>query len=124
MSENFPCAACGFLTFDEPPGSYNICRICGWEDDHVQLAHPLMQGGANRESLREAQIKILNKYPLAVREINEVKRDPQWRPPTNEEAAVRADAPANGLSYFEATAAEEPGYYWRKASDQPEPDAA
>ena len=83
-----------------------------------------MQGGANRESLCEAQIKVLSKYPLAVQDIDGIKRDPQWRPPTNEESAVRENAPTTGSGYFEATATEEPGYYWRKTSDQPEPDAA
>jgi len=115
--EEFPCPACGFLTFDEPPGSYNICKICGWEDDHVQLAHPRMQGGANRESLYEAQTKGLSKYPLVVQEVDGVKRDPQWRLPTDEEADVRASAPTSGYGYFEAAAMGEPDYYWRKLHD-------
>ena len=117
MLEGFPCPACGFLTFDEPPGSYNICTVCGWEDDHVQLAYPRMQGGANRESLYEAQTKVLSRYPLVVQEADGMKRDPQWRLPTHEEAAVRADAPTSGSDYFEAVAVEEPDYYWRKLSD-------
>lgn len=116
--EEFPCPACGFLTFNEPPGSYDICKICGWEDDPVQLAHPRMQGGANRESLYEAQTKVVSKYPLTIQELDGVKRDPQWRLPTEEEAAVRADAPKSGHDYFEATATEEPGYYWRQNGDR------
>ena len=32
-----PCPCCGYLVFDEEPGSYSICPICYWEDDAVQL---------------------------------------------------------------------------------------
>ena len=47
-----PC--CGFVTLDErPPGTYEICRVCGWEDDPVQFADPDYRGGANTDSLRE-----------------------------------------------------------------------
>src|SRR5436190_23116503 len=43
----YPCPVCGYLVFDEPPGSYAICPICFWEDDAIQLGFPLMGGGAN-----------------------------------------------------------------------------
>jgi rubrerythrin len=33
----YPCPGCGYLVFDEPPGSYEICPICFWEDDLAQL---------------------------------------------------------------------------------------
>jgi hypothetical protein len=42
---------CGYLTLDEPPGSYGICPICFWEDDDVQLVWPQLGGGANGVSL-------------------------------------------------------------------------
>lgn len=54
MSVRFPCPCCGHLVFDEPPGSYDICGICFWEDDAVQLRWPDWAGGANRPSLIEA----------------------------------------------------------------------
>jgi len=41
--------------FCEPPGSYDICPICFWEDDVVQLAFPDLAGGANKCSLIEGQ---------------------------------------------------------------------
>lgn len=41
--------------FGEPPGSYDICPICDWEDDPVQLRWPDFAGGANHPSLIEAQ---------------------------------------------------------------------
>ena len=54
----FPCPCCGYLVFDEPPGSYDICPICGWEDDLAQLRFPQMGGGANRVSLLEGQRNV------------------------------------------------------------------
>jgi Cysteine-rich CPCC len=50
----YACPACGFLTLREPPpGSYEICAICGWEDDAVQFEDPNYRGGANQPSLNE-----------------------------------------------------------------------
>jgi hypothetical protein len=54
-TELFPCVCCGYLTLDEPPGSYGICPICFWEDDEVQLRYPHLAGGANHVSLFEGQ---------------------------------------------------------------------
>ena len=108
----FPCAACGFLTFSEPPSSYDICPMCGWEDDHVQLAYPTMRGGANKESLYDAQLRALEKFPLAETHAK-YKREDQWRPFSESEiSAVRA-GPKNGVEYFQAAANESPSYYWR-----------
>ena len=39
----------------EPPGSYEICDVCWWEDDAVQLRWPTWSGGANLLCLIEAQ---------------------------------------------------------------------
>jgi len=44
------------LTLDEPPdGTFDICAVCFWEDDDVQLRDPEFAGGANLVSLREAR---------------------------------------------------------------------
>lgn len=110
-AEFFPCPSCGFLTFGEPPGSYEICELCGWEDDHVQLAHPYMGGGANSLSLVQHQLQALSSYPLALTTAGGCPRDPKWRPLRPGE--MQADgAPRDGLSYFHAAAEEEPPYYW------------
>jgi len=53
--DRFPCPCCGHLVFREAPGSYDICPVCFWEDDLVQLRRPDLAGGANRPSLIEAQ---------------------------------------------------------------------
>ena len=51
----FPCPCCGYLTFSGSPGSYDICHVCFWEDDPVQLLDPWYVGGANKVSLQQAQ---------------------------------------------------------------------
>jgi hypothetical protein len=114
MPESFPCPACGFVTFSEPPGSYELCAVCGWEDDHVQLAHPRLRGGANSESLVEAQLEALERYPVEQQSVGDHVRDPEWRPLAADEAEVREGAPRSGLDYFHSASAETPGYYWRK----------
>lgn len=51
-----PCPCCGFLTrTDEAYGTFDICPVCGWEDDNVQARDPDYRGGANKESLNEAR---------------------------------------------------------------------
>ena len=50
------CPVCGRYYFTEPH-SYEICPICGWEDDPSQKRYPDMEGGANHESLNEARRK-------------------------------------------------------------------
>jgi hypothetical protein len=58
MSNNdeneFPCPCCGYLVFDEPPGSHAICPFCFWEDDLSQLRF-VETVGANHVSLIEGQ---------------------------------------------------------------------
>ena len=48
------CPCCGKHVFSEGPGSFEICPVCGWEDDAVQYRNPDFRGGANRLSLNEA----------------------------------------------------------------------
>ncbi|MBN9378024.1 MAG: hydrolase [Chlamydiales bacterium 38-26] len=56
MHKCYPCPCCGFLTISEPPpGTYEICPICNWEDDIVQYNNIDFQGGANEESLNKAR---------------------------------------------------------------------
>jgi rubredoxin len=53
---NYACPCCGYLTFDEdPPGTFEICPICGWEDDEIQFNAPDCVGGANKVSLNQAR---------------------------------------------------------------------
>ena len=48
------CPVCGQTEFSVD-GSYEICTICWWKDDPVQLKDPNLSGGANKLSLIEAQ---------------------------------------------------------------------
>jgi hypothetical protein len=110
----YPCPACGFLQFSEPPGSYEICDVCGWEDDHVQLLRPTLGGGANRHSLVEAQQLALRSHPLSVTCLDDTQRDPGWRPMTALEANVQESEIRDGVDYLNAAASDQPSYYWRR----------
>ena len=75
----FPCACCGFLVFSEPLGSYDICPVCDWEDDALQLEFATtLAGGANRLTLAEAQARFQS--APASRPPGGMPRDPEWRP--------------------------------------------
>ena len=55
----YPCPCCGFLTLEEkPPGTYEICPVCYWEDDLVQFQEPTAWG-ANSVTLQEARHNFL-----------------------------------------------------------------
>ncbi len=56
LNRGYPCPCCGYLTISEPPpGTFEICPVCNWEDDYVQFNNIDFEGGANEESLREAR---------------------------------------------------------------------
>jgi hypothetical protein len=54
QNDRFPCPCCQRLTITEQ-GGYEICHVCGWEDDPVQAEDPSYDGGANHRSLNEAR---------------------------------------------------------------------
>lgn len=47
------CPVCGQYVFTE---KYDICDVCGWENDPIQNDDAEYAGGANVMSLREARI--------------------------------------------------------------------
>ncbi len=49
-----PCDCCGSQVIRER-GAFEICPICGWEDDPAQARSPDLSGGANEMSLDEAR---------------------------------------------------------------------
>lgn len=110
----YPCPACGFQVFDSPPGSYDICPVCGWEDDDVQLRYPLMGGGANKRCLAEQQSENLKSLPLTMTAHQQYRRDPSWRPVTRAECENTQGMPTSGREYFDAAGAVTPEYYWKK----------
>jgi tRNA G26 N,N-dimethylase Trm1 len=56
----YKCHCCGYYTLRESrDNSFEICPVCGWEDDAVQSSDPLYRGGANDESLQEARANYI-----------------------------------------------------------------
>ncbi len=109
--EGYPCPACGFLMFDRQY-SHQICSICNWQDDDVQLRFPMMRGGANHKSLYEWQQDVMVRLPLDVQAYNDEKRDPLWRPLKLDELQDSDNAPTNALEYFFQLEANKVNYYW------------
>ena len=115
----YPCPCCGYLVFDEPPGSDCLCPICFWEDDLSQLRFPLQGGGANKPSLLEAQRAFQRIGAVEARLVSHVRaatpqdrREQGWRPvdPKRDdvEYAVR------GMNYGSTYPDDETVlYYWR-----------
>lgn len=52
-SKKHPCPVCGQFEFSMED-SFEICEICGWEDDVYQIDHP-DETGANQLTLIEAR---------------------------------------------------------------------
>jgi len=46
------CPVCGERNFEDD-NNFEVCDVCGWENDGVQLDDPDFRGGANNESLNE-----------------------------------------------------------------------
>jgi hypothetical protein len=115
----YPCACCGYLVNDEPPGSCNICPICSWEDDLAQLRYPDLAGGANKVSLTDGQKNFATigvhdaTHLVHVRKPSESDRkDPEWRPVDRhlDEFELTKDPPAGADYPKDYTQL----YYWRK----------
>ena len=47
------CPVCGKYQFEEDD-NFEICPVCGWEDDAIQREAPDYDGGANPISLNQA----------------------------------------------------------------------
>lgn len=60
-AELLTCPCCSSKTISEA-GVYEICEICGWEDDPTQSRLPDYRGGANEESLNEARARRRQRY--------------------------------------------------------------
>lgn len=83
----FTCPCCGYIVFEEPPGSYDICPICFWEDDVFQLYYPSQSGGPNKCSLIESQVNFIQ-FGACDRDMaknarivtDDDSKDPQWFP--------------------------------------------
>jgi hypothetical protein len=117
---DYPCPACGFMVFDESSGSYDICEVCGWEDDDIQLQYPSMRGGANRESLSEHQAVCLIRLPQGVKKTKAgyrqkvYFRDPSWRPLLESECTNTDETHYTKSKCIETIGKQEALYFWRR----------
>lgn len=82
----YTCPCCGYKTLAEP-GGYGLCTICWWEDDPAQSENPDLEGGANRPSLRQAQLDFIVHGAADPRDVQRtsapapwVEHDPGWLP--------------------------------------------
>lgn len=84
MRVKYPCPCCGYRTLSQrPPGTYEVCAVCFWEDDPQQFADPELAGGANGVSLRQARSNFVEFGASERRFLNKV------RSPRNDEARPR-----------------------------------
>jgi len=116
----FICPCCGRRTLSERPGSYEICEICFWEDDPVQLLDPAYRGGANSPSLMECQANFIRLGVCEERFVGNIRAprateppDPEWRPA--QESDLRWSRAPRDLSAEEYDRIEA-WYYWKRRS--------
>ncbi len=53
--KKYPCPVCGALTLSEPDRSYDICTVCGWEEDGYQKDYPDDTGPNDEWTLNAAK---------------------------------------------------------------------
>jgi hypothetical protein len=117
--QTYPCPCCGYITFAGPPGTYEFCSVCGWQDDLSQLRFAETPGGANRVSLKEAQRNFAAfgaseeaKQHRAKKSLSSVQRDATWRPidPSRDNIEVSI----SGHKYHDSYPKDRTRlYYWR-----------
>jgi hypothetical protein len=85
--KKYTCPCCGYRVFSGPPGTEEVCPICGWLDDLMHLRFPGFSGMPNAISLVDAQMNysvIGAKDPEALKRVRfpsaQDVRDPDWRP--------------------------------------------
>jgi hypothetical protein len=120
MGVAYPCPCRGYLVFDKKPGPYDICPICFWEDDLVQLRFVSTGGGANSPSLIQAQ-KNYRALGASERRCRRFVRAPRpderrevgWRPvdPTRDNIEEPIPDHDYGTTYPPAVTVL---YYWRE----------
>jgi rubredoxin len=65
LNKKKKCSVCGFATISSDYSSYDICEICGWEDEAYQNEHPDETGFANGLSLNQYRKKWLKEHHRA-----------------------------------------------------------
>jgi Cysteine-rich CPCC len=59
------CPCCGYRTITQ---EFSICNVCWWEYDTIQRDYPYCDGGANAQSLRDAQREFFSESLLPLQE--------------------------------------------------------
>ncbi|MCI1982010.1 MAG: hypothetical protein LKJ45_02485 [Oscillospiraceae bacterium] len=60
QKKNKKCACCGEYSLPSD-SEFEVCPICGWEDDDIQNNDPQFEGGANDMSLEQARKEYFRK---------------------------------------------------------------
>lgn len=118
----YTCPCCGYFSFNDPPGSHDICAICFWEDDEVQLRQEWWDHGGANPPLRESQANYAKFGVCKPRLIScvrapiaEDERDTAWfaLPVLDEDLVLETKT---GLDYFNqygrSALKGEDLYYW------------
>lgn len=75
------CPCCGYKTLEsKPPGTFEICEICFWEDDDLQFNNLDYVGGANESSLLQYQKGFLEGRFINREPSENDERKPNWKP--------------------------------------------
>lgn len=74
--KKYKCPCCGYYTFEKKERAYDICPVCFWEDDPFQYENPMMERGANHESLATARINYKH-YSACDPEMRKYVRGPK-----------------------------------------------
>jgi Cysteine-rich CPCC len=111
MQNLYTCPCCGYLVHTEPPGSDNICPICFWQDDAIDLWLFEQPNGPNKVSLIQGQKNFatfgvsevrLREYVRAP--LPNEQRDHMWRVIDPKRDFVLKTPPQDDTQL----------YYWRK----------
>jgi len=77
FENKYKCPCCGYLTFSkQTDNTFQICPVCYWEDDGIQLYDTDYDGGANKVSLNQARINF-KKYGASEEAFIEYVRMPE-----------------------------------------------
>jgi hypothetical protein len=84
-NNKYTCPCCGYKVFEETPGSDDICPICFWHDDLIDLETMYEPMGPNKVSLEQAQKNYAEfgakekRLVENVRPATNFEKDENWR---------------------------------------------
>jgi len=112
-SKKYTCVCCGHRVFSVL-FNFEICSVCGWEDDPLQIRFP-MEKGANKVSLVEAQINLIKMGVIYKGFLNfgsgeKFEKDTGWRMLDKQDKFHRKDKQVNEIDYPMDMATL---YYWK-----------